>query len=79
MRKLIAEKTWVNFMAHFQQVHQELRDTDATIDQLGFESANSIVEKIVKLLRADDEVIPPPLPPPPPQAPLVHNPPPQVP
>lgn len=60
-------KTWANFMIHFRQAHQELRDTDTTIDELGFQNADAIVEQIVEALRgaddnAPDEHIPPPPP-----------------
>ena len=79
MRNPIAKKTWINFMTHFHHSYQELRDTDATIDQLGFQSANAIVEQIFELLRADNEVVPSLSPPPPDQEPPVHGPPLQVP
>ena len=58
-------------MTHFRQAYQELRDTNTTIDKLGFQSANAIVEKIVERLREVEEnepVILPPPPPPNPQA-----------
>ena len=42
-------------MTHFCQAHQELRDTNTTIDELGFQSANTIVEKIVERLREVEE------------------------
>ena len=67
MRKPKIDKTWTNFMTHFCQDHQELRDTDTTIDELGFQSDNAIVEQIFKRLREVEEnkpVISPPLPPP---------------
>ena len=70
MRKPTTDKTWTNFITHFRQAHQELRDTDATIDELGFQSANSIVEQIVERLREaeeNDPVISPPPPTPFPQ------------
>ena len=51
MRKASVDKTWTNFMTHFRQAHQELRYTDTTIDKLGFQSANTIVEQIVEHLR----------------------------
>ena len=60
MRKPAADKTWLNFMTHFRQAHQELRDTDATVDELGYHSANAIVEQIVDRLRLENEVEPPP-------------------
>ena len=66
-------------MTHFRQAHQELRVTDAIIDQLGFQSSNVTIEQIVELLRADDEAIPPLPPPAPAQVLPVYDPPPQVP
>ena len=47
MRKTANDKTWPNFMDHFRQAHQELRDTDTSMSELGFQSANAIVEQIV--------------------------------
>ena len=41
-------------MDHFRTAHQELRDTDTTIDELGYHSANSIVEQIVDRLREEE-------------------------
>ena len=42
-------------MTHFRQVHQKLRDTDTKIDELGYQSADAIVEQIVNQLRAVEE------------------------
>ena len=41
-------------MDRFHTEHQELRDTDATIDELGYHSANVIVEQIVDRLQAEE-------------------------
>ena len=71
MRKSSVDKTWTNFATHFCQAHQELQDTETKIDELGFQSANTIAEKIVERLREAEEnepVILPPPPPPNPQA-----------
>ena len=61
-------------MTHFCQAHQELRDTDTTIDKLGFQSANAIVEQIVERLREAEEnepvILPPPHPPIPQEIPI---------
>ena len=54
MRKSLVDKTWIHFMAHFRQAHQELRDTDASMEELGYQSANAIVEQIVDRLREED-------------------------
>ena len=54
MRKPTVDKTWPNFIDHFRQAHQELRDTDTTINELGFQSANAIVEQIVAALQQAD-------------------------
>ena len=53
MRKPAVNKTWINFIDHFRTAHEELRYTDATIDELGYHSANAIVEKIVDRLREE--------------------------
>ena len=58
-------------MTHFCQAHQELQNIDTTINELGFQSANVIVDQIVERLREAEEnepVILPPPPPPNPQA-----------
>ena len=55
MRKPMQDKTWVAFMAHFRQAHQELRDTDTSMAELGFHSANAIVEQIVDRLREEED------------------------
>ena len=44
-------KTWPNFVLEFTEAHQEFRDTDATVDELGFHSTNEIVSQIVDQLR----------------------------
>ena len=44
---------WPNFKIEFTAAHQELRDTVATIDNLGFSSANAIIAQIVNQLRAE--------------------------
>ena len=35
MRKTAVDNTWGNFITHFYKTHQELRETDATTDELG--------------------------------------------
>ena len=54
-------------MTHFCLSRQEPRDTDTKINKLGFQSANTIVEQIVKCLREAEEnepvILPPPHPP----------------
>ena len=42
-------------MAHFRQAHHELRDTDTSMAELGFHSANAIVEQIVDRLRDEED------------------------
>ena len=51
MQKPMVEKTWNNFMDRFRTAHEELRYTGATIDELGYHSANAIVEQILDRLR----------------------------
>ena len=55
MRKPLVDKTWTNFMLHFRQAHQELRDTNASMEELGYQSANAIVEQIVDRLREEEQ------------------------
>ena len=57
MRNPEEGKTWPNFVLTFTEAHQELRDTDTTMDELGFRSTNSIVFHIVEHLR--NEYTPP--------------------
>ena len=45
------EKTYANFKLHFTEAHLELRATDATVDELGYHSANAVVQQIVDQLR----------------------------
>ena len=51
MRKTAAEQTFANFKTHFTRAHVELRATDATVDELGYHTANSMVQQIVQELR----------------------------
>ena len=53
VRKPENEKTWANFKTTFVEAHQELQDTDASVDELGFHSTNAIVDQIVQQLRED--------------------------
>ena len=50
----LLQQIWPSFKLYFTTAHQEVRDTEATIDELGFSSANAIVAQIVDQLR--DEV-----------------------
>ena len=77
MRKPLVDKTWVNFITHFRQAHQELRDTDASMEELGYQSANAIVEQIVDRLREEDQQHPPPIAAPYYDIPPGYNPPPE--
>ena len=62
-RKPIQDKTWFNFIAHFRQAHQDLHNTDTSMSELGYQSANAFVKQIVKILREEEEKIIPPPPP----------------
>ena len=53
MRCPLLQQTWPNFKLDFTTSHQELRDIDVTVDELGFSSANAIVAQIVDQLRAE--------------------------
>ena len=76
MRKPLVDKTWINFIDHFRQAHQELRDTDTSMDELRFQSANVIVEQIVGWLREEEDNVNPPMPPPTYEVPPGYAPPP---
>jgi hypothetical protein len=60
MRMPAPDKTWLNFIDHFRMAHQELRDTNTSMEELGYQSANAIVKQIVDRLRDADEQVPPP-------------------
>ena len=47
-------------MDHFRQVHQELRNTDTLMEELGYQSANAIIEQIIEQLREEEENMIPP-------------------
>lgn len=66
IRRPLHEHTYTNFKLHFTEAHLELRATDATVDELGYHSANAIVQQIVEQMQAntDDSPTPPPSPPP---------------
>ena len=51
----IGRKKRMNLINHFRQGHQERRDTDTAIDQIGFQSANAIVKQIIDQLREENE------------------------
>ena len=53
MKRLLLQQMWPNCKLDFTTVHQELRDTDVTVDKLGFSSANAIIAQIVDQLRAE--------------------------
>ena len=53
MRRTDDEKTWPNMRQNFTDAHQELRNTDVTVDKLGFHIANAIVAQIVEQLREE--------------------------
>ena len=72
IRRPAHEHTYANFKLHFTEAHQELRATDATVDELGYHSANAIVQQIVEQMQAAEDDIPPP---PPPQPPVIQPPP----
>ena len=52
-------KMWDNFIIHFRKSHQELRDTDMSISELGYQSANAIVEQIFERLQEEEENVTP--------------------
>ena len=75
MRLNPIQQTYAALKLHFSAAHTELRATDATVDELGYHSANAMVTQIVEQLRlaavVDPQVwpegpepLPPQLPPP---------------
>ena len=53
MRRPLLQQTWPNFKSYFTVAHQELRNTDVTVDELGFSGANAIASQIVYHLRPE--------------------------
>ena len=47
-------------MDYFRQAHQELRDTDTLMEELGYQSVNAVVEQIVGQLWEEEESMIPP-------------------
>lgn len=45
-----SDQTWLKFQATFTEVHQELRETDASVDEIDFQSTNTIISQIVQKL-----------------------------
>ena len=76
LRRPPEDQTWQDFQDVFTIAHQELRDTEASLNEIGFQSANAIVTQIVDELRNKNMLqnqsgdVPPviPNPPPPPVA-----------
>ena len=56
LHQAIVNQTWPEFKTFFLEVHQELRDTYTSVDELGFYSTNTIVEQIVNQLRQETAV-----------------------
>ena len=46
-----AYKTWDNFKHNFRESHLELRETGGTIDELGFNNANNILDQMMARLQ----------------------------
>ena len=53
MRHPEHEKSWVNLKTTFIDAHQEVRDTDAAVDEINFHSVNAIVSQIIDQLRSE--------------------------
>ena len=49
--KARGRKTWPSFVLPYTEAHQEIRDTDTTVEEPSFHSANTIVSQIVDQLR----------------------------
>ena len=54
-RKNHVYKTWTNFKHDFREAHIELRETEGTIDELGFHNANAIVNQMMARLQVDED------------------------
>ena len=50
--RLPQEHTWTNFVDHFISAHNDLRETNPSVDELGYQSAKAIVAQIVEQIRA---------------------------
>ena len=64
MRKPEHEQTYANLKIHFMEAHTELRATDTTVNELGYHSANALVEQIADRLNHLPIEDPPPFLPP---------------
>ena len=53
MRRPLLQQQWPKFKLDFTTAHQELRNTNTTVEKLGFSSVNTIVAQIVDQLRAE--------------------------
>ena len=73
------DQTWQDFQDVFTTAHQELRETEASVGEIGFQSANAIisqmVNQVVTELRAKIPQREPPVEQEPPENPPVTNPP----
>ena len=49
------DQTWQQFMTFFWNAHHTLRETEASMDEISYQSANTIVSQIVEQLRATGE------------------------
>ena len=49
----LLQQTYLNFKLDFTATHQNLPNTDATVDELGYSRASTIVAYIVDQLRAE--------------------------
>ena len=48
-------KTWINFKHDFRKAHLELRETGGTINELGLQNNNTIVDQIMAYLQLDKD------------------------
>ena len=81
IRGLPGDQTWQDFQDFFTVTHQDLRDTEASINEIGSQLTNAIVTQIVDELRnenilqnqTEDTPVVAPDPPPPPVAPSTQE------
>ena len=53
LRRDPADQTWQDFQDVFSVAHQELRETESTIDDIGFQSANAIISQMANQVVAE--------------------------
>ena len=55
IRRPSANQTWPKFITFFREAHHKLRETETSMDKLGYQLANAIVSQIIDKLRAAED------------------------